>query len=423
MFKFIHAADIHLDSPLLGLDRFDDAPVAEIRVASRRALKNLVDLAIEEAVDFVLLAGDIYDGEWEEMRTGFYFVAQMARLREADIPVFLISGNHDAANKMTRKLRLPANVQLLPHNQPHTVKHVRLDDLGVALHGQSFERESIEDNLALNYPARIKGMFNIGLLHTSLTGAAGHYNYAPCTIADLKLKGYDYWALGHIHQREVKCQEPYIVYPGNLQGRKISETGAKGCYLVTVDSQLTPSLEFKAIDVFRYEKIRVDLDSACNADDLLEAFALNLEKTRRLHKSYPLAVRVELVGRTLMHERLLAEVTRWRNELKGVALDRGHGDIWLEKVIVNTLGNDNHRADLEIDGPLGELMACFDACRNSDELLQSLAQEFEPLRSRLPDEFRQADFSFNVHDLVQVRRWLDEAEALLLAQLRGEFDK
>lgn len=170
MIRFIHTADIHLDSPLKGLERYDGAPVDEIRGATRQAFENLVELAIDREVDFVLIAGDLYDGDWKDHNTGLFFVGQMNRLREVGIPVVMISGNHDAANKMTRSLRLPDNLERLGHTRPTASKLDRLAELGVAIHGQSFEKPAQFDNLAQGYPHKQSGMLNIGLLHTSLDG-------------------------------------------------------------------------------------------------------------------------------------------------------------------------------------------------------------------------------------------------------------
>ena len=228
--SFLHAADIHLDSPLKGLERYENAPVERIRGATRRAFTRLIDLAIEKRVDFVLIAGDLYDGDWRDYNTGLYLVRQLGRLRDARIPVFVIAGNHDAANKMTRMLRLPDNVRFLAHDRPETV---RLDDLGVAIHGQSFAKAAVTENLAAAYPAPVSGYINIGLLHTGMGGADGHERYAPCTLEELRLRGYDYWALGHIHARQVLCNDPPVVFAGNVQGRHIRETGPKGCLLAT----------------------------------------------------------------------------------------------------------------------------------------------------------------------------------------------
>ena len=153
--SFIHAADIHLDSPLRGLERYENAPVERIRGATRRAFTRLIDLAIDAKVDFVLIAGDLYDGDWRDYNTGLYLVRQLGRLRDLKIPVFIIAGNHDAANKMTRALRLPENVCFLAHERPETL---RLEDLGVAIHGQSFEKQAVFDDLAAGYQDRQWGI-------------------------------------------------------------------------------------------------------------------------------------------------------------------------------------------------------------------------------------------------------------------------
>jgi len=229
MFRFIHTADIHLDSPLKGLEAHEDAPVDEIRGATRRTLDNLIDLAIEEEVNFVLIAGDLYDGDWKDYNTGLFFVRQMSRLGKAGIKAFIISGNHDAANQITKTMPLPDNVTLFSHKKPQSVK---LDDIGVIIHGQSYALRAVIDNLALQYPQYDSNYFNIGLLHTSLTGREGHEDYAPCTLDELKSKGYEYWALGHVHKREIVSKDPWIIFPGNIQGRHIKEAGAKGATLV-----------------------------------------------------------------------------------------------------------------------------------------------------------------------------------------------
>ena len=231
--KFLHAADIHLDSALHGLERYEGAPVEEIRSATRRAFDNLIELAIDEEVAFVLLAGDLYDGDWKDYNTGLYFVERMRRLHDAGIRVFIVAGNHDAASQITKHLRLPDNVTLFSTRQP---ERVVLEDLDVAIHGQGFATRAVTDDLSQAYPQGDPQRFNIGLLHTCLDGKPGHEPYAPCSIAGLRSKGYQYWALGHVHKREEVSQDPWIVFPGNIQGRHIRESGPKGCTLVTVDN-------------------------------------------------------------------------------------------------------------------------------------------------------------------------------------------
>src|SRR3954451_11192985 len=179
--KFIHAADIHLDSPLIGLQRYDGAPVEALRGATRRAFQALVDLALAEPVDFLLIAGDLYDGDWRDFNTGLFFVQQATRLTRAGIPIFLIHGNHDAESRISRRLTLPETGKMFSAARPETA---RRPELGVAIHGQSFRPPDVTDTLARDYPAPIPGWFNIGLLHTAATGREGHAPYAPCDPRD-----------------------------------------------------------------------------------------------------------------------------------------------------------------------------------------------------------------------------------------------
>lgn len=266
-FSFIHAADIHLDSALHGLERYEGAPVDEIRSATRRAFDNLIDLAIDEEVAFVSLAGDLYDGDWKDYNTGLYFVNRMNRLHVGGIRVFIVAGNHDAASQITKHLRLPDNVTLFSTKQP---EQVVLEDLGVAIYGQGFPTRAVIDDITQAYPQGDPHLFNIGLLHTCLDGKPGHEPYAPCTVDGLRSKGYQYWALGHVHKREVISEDPWIVFPGNIQGRHARELDPKGCTLVTVEEGEVVNVEHRDLDVFRWSRCELDVSSSETADDVYE---------------------------------------------------------------------------------------------------------------------------------------------------------
>jgi exonuclease SbcD len=183
--RFIHCADIHLDSPLRGLERYEGAPVDEMRDATRRAFANVVDLAIERAADCVLIAGDIFDGDWPDFNTGLYFAAQLRRLAAADIRVFLSYGNHDAVSKLTRSLPLPQNVFCFPANRPATqVSRPRCGDPRPEL---CSEAVTIGSRRRLSRATH--GLLNIGVLHTALSGREGHQPYAPTTHERLDGQG------------------------------------------------------------------------------------------------------------------------------------------------------------------------------------------------------------------------------------------
>ncbi len=410
MFRFIHAADIHLDSPLRGLESYPDAPVDQIRGAARRAFDNLVSLAIEEQAAFVLLAGDLFDGDWKDYNTGLYFTHRMGRLREAGIRVFLVSGNHDAASSLTRALSLPDNVTLFSHKKPETMT---FDELGVAIHGQSFSGRGVTEDLSRAYPQALPGLCNIGLLHTSLTGRAGHEPYAPCTLEGLASKGYDYWALGHVHQREIVRMHPWVVFPGNIQGRHIREAGAKGCLLVSVEDGRITEVDFRELDVLRFASCRVELSGCESLEGVTDRVRKAMERERQGADGRPLAARVILEGASALHAQLHRSQEKLREEFRAVAADLG--DVWLEKFRIATRPVAEDLS--EGDTPLTGLMQAVAELRLDSASLTELVPEFEALRARLPAELLGEDDPFNPDDegLAAVR---DEVRDLLLARLR-----
>jgi DNA repair exonuclease SbcCD nuclease subunit len=409
MFRFIHAADIHLDSPLKGLESYPDAPVEQIRGAARRAFDNLVNLALEEGAAFVLLAGDLFDGDWKDYNTGLYFIHRMGRLREAGIGVFMVSGNHDAAGQITRALALPDNVTLFSSRRPETRI---LEELGVAIHGQSFATRGVTEDLSRNYPLPVSGLCNIGLLHTSLTGRPGHESYAPCTLDGLKSKGYDYWALGHVHQREIVAREPWVVFSGNIQGRHARETGSKSCTLVTIDGGRVRDVEAREIDVLRFGVCRVDASGCERLDAVRDQVREAFEQERRMADGRPLAVRLILVGRTPLHGRLHRDGEHLREELRALAADLG--DVWLEKLEIATSAETEVLP--ETDSPLAGLARAM-AEFSLDGSLLDFVPEFENLRSRLPAELLAAADPFcpDQEGMIAVR---GEVRELLMARLQ-----
>jgi DNA repair exonuclease SbcCD nuclease subunit len=415
MVTFLHAADIHLDSPLRGLERYEHAPVDRIRGATRRAFERMIQLAIDRRVDLVVIAGDLYDGDWRDYNTGLYLVKELGRLRDAKIPVCMIAGNHDAANKMTRALRLPGNVHVMSDTRPETL---RLDDLGVAIHGQSFARAAVTDNLAAAYPAPVPGWFNLGLLHTGLTGLEGHERYAPCTIEDLRSRSYDYWALGHIHTRRAHCTDPPVVFPGNPQGRHIREAGEKGCVLATLGTGRVVEQEFHRLDVVRWERGRVDASGLATESAVLDGVAEVLDALLG-SESDPerlLAVRVVLHGVSPMHDRLHAESERYIAEIRNLALERDAGRLWIEKVEFQTRPT---RAIVLGDGPIEELRVLLEELRADPAALTSLGEELGELKRKLPAELMAGPDAPRPGDPEWLAGVLEEVQPLLLDLLRG----
>ncbi|MCX8998935.1 DNA repair exonuclease [Rhizobiaceae bacterium BDR2-2] len=329
-FRFIHAADLHLGSPFQGLALKDAALAARFAEASREAFSALVSRAIEEKADFLIVAGDVYDGDWKDNSIGLFFNREVARLGRENIPVFLIKGNHDAESVITRTITLPGNVHEFPVNRPGTV---RLADLKVALHGQGFAERSAQNNLALDYPPPEQGWFNIGLLHTSLTGREPHAPYAPCSVDDLRSRGYDYWALGHVHDFEVVAEDPLVIFPGNLQGRSIREQGAKGAVLVSVEDHRIRT-ERMIVDRARFHEIAVTVVPDDDLAVLVSRVAAAAGPFAEAAEGRVVALRLRLAGETPLAREFIARAADMRDEMQA-ALHRAGGDVWLEKLVLD----------------------------------------------------------------------------------------
>ncbi|QTA86919.1 metallophosphoesterase family protein [Desulfonema magnum] len=419
MFKFLHAADIHLDSPLLKLERYEGAPVEALRQATRRAFENLVGLAIAEEVDFVLISGDLYDGDWKDYNTGLYFVSQMSKLREADIPVYIITGNHDAASRMTKTLRLPENIYMFPTDKPDTV---HLESLDVAIHGQGFPTRAVKKDLSAAYPPTRSGCFNIGMLHTCVTGREGHEPYAPSTIEGLRAKGYDYWALGHVHQREVLWEDPFIVFPGNIQGRHIRETGPRGCMIVNVAGGERANVLFHPLDVIRWTKVDIDASQVADAYDAVNSVYERLSDVLEQNDGLPLVARIEVSGRSDAHGALAAAPERWTNEIRSAAVDLGGDHIWVEKVRLRTQFPLENEPDDISGGPIGEILRFLDETRADPEQLQLLGQPLNRLWKKLPRELKEASDAVSPEDTEWLSEMLDQVRPMLLRRLMSKGD-
>ena len=377
--KFLHAADIHLDSPPAGVARAGAVPPHVRHDATRRAFAAMVDLARREQVAFVLIAGDLYDSEQRDFGTALFFAREMARL--APIPCVMIRGNHDAQSQITKSFQPPPNVQALSSRRAETVL---LD--GVAIHGRSFPDRAVPEDFASAYPARVPGRFNIGLLHTSLEGAEGHDTYAPCSVETLRALGYDYWALGHIHTRRIVEQAPPIVFPGNIQGRNPREVGARGCMIVTADGGAVTDIAFHALDVMRWAVVRVGLDGAGDRAAMAELVRARMSEARHAAEGRPVLVRVVLEGATGLHGSLLADPAGAEAECR-LAAEAAGGEVHVERVMVETRGAVKAVADVLA---LASLEPAFRASFGEEGLVERLLEETRRLRSALPGDVADA---------------------------------
>ncbi|EEL51849.1 metallophosphoesterase family protein [Bacillus cereus] len=279
--KFIHAADLHLDSPFKGMEMNVPSSVWErMKQSTFQSFERIIDKAIQERVDFVLLAGDLYDAETRSLRAQVFVREQMKRLSHYDIPVYMIHGNHDHLGGSWAAIEFPENVHVFAEPYVEAKPFYKDGELLASIYGFSYLQQAVTDNMTAQYEKMSNAPFHIGMLHGSVEGDAEHNRYAPFQIRELKEKGFDYWALGHIHKREILAEEPYIIYPGNIQGRHRKETGEKGAYLVEISEQGTNCSFFGAADVV-WGEVEIHIDELETVDHLMTAATEALNACRK----------------------------------------------------------------------------------------------------------------------------------------------
>jgi DNA repair exonuclease SbcCD nuclease subunit len=388
-YRFVHAADIHLDSPLRSLALRDPELAELIGNATRRAFINIIDLCLTEQVDALLLAGDLYDGDQTSMKTARFLAEQLRRLHEAGIQTFVIRGNHDALSRITKELTLPDTVLLFGGRADAIAVDRRETGFAVSVHGISFARAHAPESLLPRFKPPTEGAVNIALLHTSLAGAPGHDPYAPCALADLDAAGFDYWALGHIHKRSVVQGRAAVVMAGMPQGRDINESGAKSVTLVTIADDRSVHIEERVTSVAQFELASVDLTGIEDWRDMVAGMTKTLQSVRDLVPSEHLVARLRFTGTT----RLAWRLRRDRDLLKAEAADRAFviGKSWIDKIEIDcrapglALGLE---ADKVAD-PIVELRRLVAAqVVGSDAYQAEIAEIANELRTQLPAECR-----------------------------------
>ncbi|PTM98874.1 metallophosphoesterase family protein [Mycoplana dimorpha] len=385
-FRFVHTADLHLDSPIASLALRNPELADLVRGATRRTLERIVDLAIAERVDALLVAGDLYDGSQTSMATALFLVAQMRRLETAGIGVYIIRGNHDAQSQITRELTFPANVHVFDGRGKPVRAGALANGRDVFVHGISFGQPHAPASLLPGFRAPVADAINIGMLHTSLAGSGRHDNYAPASVAELVAHGFDYWALGHIHQRAVHSERPLIVMPGIPQGRDINEGGNKSVTLVTVGDHGALLAEEHFLAIAALERVTVDLAGVEDWPSMLTRVRVGLEQVKEGARADHLVCRLTLSGPTPLAFRLRRDDDLLAAELQAIA--EGVGGCWIESVELSLDRVVPPQARQEI-GALPELSAIIER-----EVLPSHAFQAElrdvlsGLVSQLPREVR-----------------------------------
>lgn len=383
-FRFVHTADIHLDSPLRSLALRNPELAELIGVATRQAFSAIVDLCLAEQVDALLLSGDLYDGDQTSMKTARFLAGELRRLHEAGIRTFVVRGNHDALSRITRELILPPSVKVFG-GRAETVD-VDVGGLDVAVHGLSFSQPAAPESLLPKYRPPLPGSVNIALMHTSLAGSPGHDTYAPCSPADLFSAGFDYWALGHVHKRNVPKGERAVVMPGMPQGRDINEGGRKSVTLVTVGDDRSVSLEERFTSVAQFDRVSVDLGGAASWRDVAGAITRALEAARERAGSEHLVARLTLTGATPLAWMLRRDADLLRAEAEQSAQAAGRS--WIDKIEIECRPPGNAGEGNAAD-PLAELRRLLqEEVAGSPELQAQAAEIADELRTQLPPECR-----------------------------------
>lgn len=384
-FRFVHAADIHLDSPLRSLALRDPDLAELVGNATRHAFVRIIDLCLAEQVDALLIAGDLYDGDQSSMKTARFLAEQLRRLDQAGIDTFIIRGNHDAMSRITKELVLPDSVKVFGGRAEALELPGPAGRVPIVVHGLSFAQPHAPDSLLGKYRPPVEGAVNIGMLHTSLAGTPGHDLYAPCSLADLRATGFRYWALGHIHKRAIVDDACMIAVPGMPQGRDINEAGSKSVSLVAVGDDRSISIEERVTSVAQFERVTVDATGMEDWRELVSGVARALEATRSAIDSAHLVARLQVVGATPLAWRIRRDM----DLLKTEADDRAAaiGSCWVEKLEIScqppALPGET-RGD-----PLTDLHRLIEEqILGSDAFTATLAGMAEEIRGQLPQECR-----------------------------------
>ncbi|MBS7538854.1 metallophosphoesterase family protein [Ancylobacter lacus] len=383
-FRFVHTADLHLDSPLRSLALRNPDLAALVGDASRRALVAIIDLCLDEQVDALVIAGDLYDGDQTSMKTARFLASQMERLHAAGIDVFKVRGNHDAMSRITQELILPPSVKVFG-GRAEAVE-LKRGGLDIVVHGLSFARPHAPESLLPKFRRPVGDAVNIGIMHTSLAGSAGHDLYAPCSVAELQGWGFDYWALGHIHARSQHEGAGTVVMPGIPQGRDINEAGPKTVSLVTLHDDRRLTVEQRLVSLAQFERVAVDLGGVASWSEAIGLIERALATQREHTASDHLVARLSLTGATPLAWRL----RRDRDLLLAETEQRAQrlGRTWIDRIELATEAPSVATAAGTAD-PLVELRALMQSdIVGRHAIRQSIRELAEAVRDDLPPDAR-----------------------------------
>ncbi|HGE72503.1 TPA: DNA repair exonuclease [Candidatus Poribacteria bacterium] len=417
-FKFIHCADLHLDSPFEGIHDYNPDIAKSLRNATFESFQNIIDLAIDENVDFIIIAGDIFDGANRNIRAQYRFNQILKHAVDSGIQCFLAHGNHDPLSSWESSLKLPDNVHRFDCNSVGKVVVKRNNEILANIYGISYRQKEVKTNLVYQFPQKNDNdPFSIGVLHCNVGGISEHDNYAPCTIDDLVKCGLDYWALGHVHN-QIKLREshPYIIYPGNSQGRNIRETGEKGCFLVQVDDDKNVDINFVPTDKIRWFVKEINISIMDNTEEVVDSLMKEKEYLRSISDGRSSVVRFYLNGRTELNKKIRNEESEIIQILREDENEREQFS-WVESILINTRPPIDISSRKQVDDFIGEFLRLSESLKTSDYLRSEILRILTsiPEHSLIAKQLE----SLTEDDLLSI---LDDAESLGLDWLIEEGD-
>ena len=424
-FRFVHAADLHLDSPFKGVRETDPGVANILRRATFEAYERVIDLCVDRRVDALLVAGDIFDGADRSLAAQIQFVRGLERLDAAGIRAFICHGNHDPLDGWGAHLTMPSNVhQFGPQAEAVPLDHASSTSPVVC--GVSYPTREIRSSLLPEFPAREPGRVTIGMLHANVGSHTGHEAYAPCTVDELAATGYDYWALGHVHTRAILRDEaPLVVYPGNTQGRHPNERGARGVYVVEVEDDdhgggVTMSPEFVAVDRVRWEQVALPIDGIEDDAALFGRLEALVDDLVTRSDDWHVVYRVRLEGRGSVHESLAraGSVDDLIGQLNQTWASR-QPFAFCGGIVDNTKSRLDRAALAESKDFIGDFLALTEMASRYDSLVAELQQALVPLYDNTRARQYLGD---GVPDTAEVRELVTGAEDVALGLLVDESE-
>jgi DNA repair exonuclease SbcCD nuclease subunit len=343
----------------------------------------IIDLCLAEKVDFLTIGGDTFDGADRSLCAQILLRDQFERLHKANIPVIIVAGNHDPLSDWLTEIKYPQNVHLLSGNKVEQVPIEKNGKLITTLFGISYKMREVTENLSLKFQAKEENTVSIGLLHANVGSKKEHAPYSPCTITDLKASNMDIWLLGHIHTPEVLCDDPLILYPGNIQGRHINENGPRGCYIIKIDTNRKISHEFRPVQNILWKQKEINIKDIMTAIELADLLSDKCEEelSKLTNDEKGIVIRWKLTGSSPLYHELT--MTDKIEEIKEILVERFFNQIpfiFPESIRLSIKPERKREDYLNQENFIGDFLKLAGKVENDDqmmnELLETLNQPF-----------------------------------------------